>query len=114
MPLMRRLRSFLLLLIALWLPLQAAAAVALPMCRHAHEQRTETVSCHGQLVEVVVQAADAGCDNCEMCHLATAGYLPSVSVTALAPATSERVALLPAESPSFIADPPEQPPRRAA
>lgn len=104
-------RGFFFLLIALWLPVQATAAIASPFCRHAHEPLTETVTCHGQVVEVAVQASDLDCDNCGMCHLASAGYLPTASIATVAPAESVRIALLPVEPPSFIADPPDHPPR---
>jgi hypothetical protein len=116
---MRRFKSFLLILISLWLPLQAAAAVAMPFCRHAVERavQVEALSPHAHCHEQATTGAgvsnpDLDCDNCEMCHLATAGYLPvSFDVLPLLTA-SVMVAQQVLASPSFIAVPPQDPPRR--
>ncbi|MDP1537740.1 MAG: hypothetical protein Q8L95_11210 [Burkholderiales bacterium] len=111
---MRRIKSYLLILIALWLPLQAAAAATMPFCRHAAEQVTmEGVHCHEQVDEPSTAAAgDLDCDNCAMCHLATAGYL-LVTAENLPPlAASILVPKLKPASPSHIPEPPQQPPRR--
>jgi hypothetical protein len=117
---MRRFKSFLLILISLWLPLQAAAAVAMPFCRHAVERAAQleatvqpSAHCHEQAGVVAgAVTAELDCDNCEMCHLATAGYLPvSFDVLPLLTA-SVMVAQQVLASPSFIAVPPQDPPRR--
>jgi hypothetical protein len=116
---MRRFKSYLMILIALWLPLQAASAVTMPFCRHAAEQvRMEeampsSAHCHEQVDESSAPAAgDFYCDNCEMCHLATAGYL-LVTAETLAPfAASILVPTLKPASLSYIPEPPQQPPRR--
>lgn len=115
---MRRAPTFLLLLIALWLPLQAAAALAMPFCRHVHQEQPagmthEGMSCHESMDEsAAAPAADLGCDDCEMCHLATAGFLPVSGESVAPPMLSVFVARLAADSKSFIADLPDQPPRR--
>jgi hypothetical protein len=117
---MRRLKHLFLMLFALWLPIQAANALAMPFCRHAAEPALQggvielvaepTVAhCHEQ-AEVV--ADSAGCDNCEMCHLATAGYLPTTVAPLIPAATSVQVALPVPDLFSHIGDPPQQPPRR--
>ncbi len=119
---MRRYNNLLLLLVALWLPIQAASAVAMPFCRHAAERTgqaevlLEGAHCHEQAA-VTVEDTDhvdgtLGCDNCEMCHLATAGYLPAAVTSLMPEAVSVLVALPALALPSHIGDPPQQPPRR--
>lgn len=114
---MRRQRSYLLILIALWLPLQAAASWAMPFCRHvAVEQAAHaTEHCH-ELAEAAASPAAGGldCDNCEICHLAGAGYLLAAVDIGL-PGTMANVLVprLKPASPSHIAEPPQQPPRRS-
>ncbi len=89
---MRRwLRLLPLLITALWLPLQAVAAVAMPFCRHAAEQAVQFDAavaeehCHGHggsdAPPPGSAAADQDCDGCELCHLAGAGYmLPAMAM----------------------------------
>lgn len=115
---MRRLKSFLLILVALWLPLQAAAAVTMPFCRHAAERAAMdtmhvAAHCHEQMDESsAATAGDFDCDNCAMCHLATAGYL-LVTAEALPPLMANiLVPKLKPVSSSHIPEPPQQPPRR--
>ncbi|MHB1360255.1 MAG: hypothetical protein ACYCWC_11820 [Rhodocyclaceae bacterium] len=120
---MRRFKSFLLILMALWLPLQAAAAVAMPFCRHAAEQPLQAAAlqspehCHEHAGNAAgpeggAGSSDLACDNCEMCHLASAGYLP-VTANNLTLATVSAHLTLTALTPlSHIGDPPLQPPRR--
>jgi hypothetical protein len=109
---MRRLNSFFLILIALWLPIQAAAAVTMPFCRHAQEQvAMEATPCHEQMVESVAPT-DIDCDNCQMCHLATAGFLLAGSETLIPLAANILVPKLALISASHITEPPQQPPRR--
>lgn len=108
---MRRLQSFLPILIALWLPLQAAAAVAMPFCRHAPEPvAAEATHCHEQVANAA--ASDIDCDNCGLCHLASAGFLLAPTDSFMLPATSIRVPKLTTASASHIPEPPQQPPRR--
>lgn len=123
---MRRLNSYLLILIALWLPIQAAAALAMPFCRHAAEHSAPAAAvqspapCHehagnaadpagGAGVDVV---SDLGCDNCEMCHLASAGYIPPAAAVLPLAAANVFVAQPMFAAHSHIAEPPQQPPRR--
>lgn len=109
---MRRLKSFFLILIALWLPIQAAAAVTMPFCRHAAEAAVaEAAHCHDQVAESVAASA-VDCDNCAMCHLATAGFLLTAAATLPLRVESVLVAMLKPISASHIPEPPQQPPRR--
>jgi len=121
---MRRwLRLLPLLITALWLPLQAVAAVAMPFCRHAAEQAaaadamTHEEHCPGHAMEsAAVPAAidcDQDCDGCELCHLASAGYMPAAAATAVQPLVGRDFQLRPVlASRSFVPEPPQHPPRR--
>ena len=123
---MRRwLRLLPLLITALWLPLQAVAAVAMPFCRHAAHQQapaaamTHEEHCAGHVMEPAANPAADGidcaqdCDGCELCHLASAGYMPAATATtARLPAIRDFEALPVLASPSFIPEPPQHPPRR--
>jgi putative hemolysin len=115
---MRRFKSFLLILCALWLPLQAATAVAMPFCSHAGEPAAQVEAaqasdhCHEQGGAAGKStASDLGCDNCGMCHLTSAGYIPPATVPLPAPVASALVAKQLLASRSFIAEPPRHPPR---
>lgn len=109
---MRCFKSYLLILIALWLPLQAAAAVTMPFCRHAAEPvATEAAHCHEQVVESVA-AGDIDCDNCSICHLASTGFLLAATEALPPLAMSVLVAKIEMASASHIPEPPQQPPRR--
>lgn len=108
-----------LLITALWLPLQAVAAVAMPFCRHATEQAVPVAAmtpeghCAGHAAEAAPTPGDQDCDGCELCHLAGAGYMPAaVATTAHLPATRNFVASPVLASPSFVPEPPQHPPRR--
>lgn len=117
---MRRIHSLLLMLIALWLPLQAAAAWTMPLCAHAaHEQAAqgngESMPCHMDMAadDVAVPANDLGCDNCGICHLASSGYLLAVTEPIMTPPmTAVLVPAIPLPSASHLAEPLSQPPRR--
>ncbi len=111
---MRRFKSYLLILVALWLPLQAAAAVTMPFCRHAAEQvPMDTVHCHEQVDASSAPAVgDFDCDNCAICHLATAGYLLATATRTISAASGSFVASLALSPASYIGDLPLQPPRR--
>lgn len=113
---MRRLHSCFLLLIALWLPMQAAAAWAMPFCHHAAAEQPAHGSglCH-EHADAATQpaAADHDCDNCEMCHLASAGYLPVAAIDAFGAAESVQASRLQYIPPGHITEPPQQPPRRS-
>jgi hypothetical protein len=111
---MRRFKSYLLILIALWLPLQAAAAVTMPFCQHGTEQplAMEATHCHEQMDASPTSLDAFNCDNCQMCHLATAGFLlAGVEMIPLHTA-SVLVPNLEQVSASHIPEPPQQPPRR--
>jgi hypothetical protein len=123
---MRRwLRLLPLLITALWLPLQAVAAVAMPFCRHAVEQAAAADAmaheehCPGHAMESAAVAVPVAidcaqdCDGCELCHLASAGYMPAAApAAARLPATRDFQARPVLASPSFISEPPQHPPRR--
>ncbi|MBA3031533.1 MAG: hypothetical protein KKF85_00335 [Gammaproteobacteria bacterium] len=116
---MRRFKSYLLILCALWLPLQAAAAAAMPFCSHAGESTTQVEAaqspehCHEHDGAAGLSStSDLGCDNCGMCHLASAGYIPSVAIALPIPVASTFVAKQVLASTSHIAEPPQHPPRR--
>lgn len=113
---MRRIQSLLMILISLWLPIQAAAAVTMPFCRHAPEQAvTAAAHCHEQVAQSVAPNdldLDLGCDNCGLCHLASAGFLLAPSDTFSLHAASILVPKLIIASSSHIPEPPQQPPRR--
>lgn len=122
---MRGIKSFLLILIALWLPLQAAAAWTMPLCRHAavREAAEQAAAmelhahCHEQAAasDDDTVAADLGCDNCATCHLSSAGYLLAATAGNPAlPLTDGLVALPSPLPPSHIGEPPQQPPRRTS
>jgi hypothetical protein len=122
----RRIHLFLLLITALWLPLQAVAAIAMPFCRHAAEQALQQGvvahedHCPGHAGAEATTTDNDGsassgqdCDGCELCHLASAGYLmPSVVTPVGVPPARDFVAQPFLASPSFIPEPPQQPPRR--
>jgi hypothetical protein len=120
---MRRFNSYFLILVALWLPLQAAAAWTMPLCRHAAEREAQQAQanaahahCHESMAaadDAPAPAADLGCDNCGICHLTSAGYMPSAAAQPVPPAASVLVARQPAAAPSHIGEPPQQPPRRS-
>jgi hypothetical protein len=111
-----------LLITALWLPLQAVAAIAMPFCRHAAEQAVQLDAsaaeqhCPGHggndAPPPGSAAVDQDCDGCELCHLASAGYmLPATATTeSLSPVRDfeSRPVLA---SPSHIPEPPQHPPR---
>lgn len=120
---MRRFKSFLLILMALWLPLQAAAAVAMPFCRHAAEQPLQAAAlqspehCHEHAGNAAgpeggAGSSDLACDNCEMCHLASASYISSAAVVLPPPVASALIGKPALVARNHIAEPPRHPPRR--
>lgn len=118
---MRRLKSLFLILLALWLPLQTAGAAAMSVqfalgqdaqAGMAHQEMThQGERCHLHDADASAEAA-GDCDNCRICHLATAGFLLAPSVIRTVEMGSVLVALPTAALPSHIGDPPQQPPRR--
>ena len=119
-----RFARFLLLSAALWLPVQTMAAMSMPLCRHAQELAMAATASHDAAEQSAAamhchEAAapdqathDAGCDNCDQCHLACAGFLPSAAMAAdLIPAAHCHVLPVVTAPPSHIAEPPQHPPR---
>lgn len=111
---MRRMRSLFLIFIALWLPLQAAAAWTMGgLCSH-DASTVEAAPCHEHASETPAPATDDhDCDNCGICHLASSGFLLAGLETASLPVTAN--VLVPGQvnpAPSHISPPPQQPPRR--
>lgn len=104
------------ILIALWLPLQAVTAVAMPFCRHAPERAvTAATHCHEQAAQPTTPSlpGDLYCDDCALCHLACSGFLlMPVSELSSLPMTDVLVSKLQLPSASHIPEPPQQPPRR--
>lgn len=121
-----RLTRFLLLFAALWLPVQTMAGLSMSQCRHVQDQAAAEVLSHdvaaGESAMPCHEAADPAqaahqdaCDNCDMCHLATAGFMPSPDLLAgLLPAESSYVVPAIMAPPSHIAEPPQHPPRSVA
>jgi ABC-type nickel/cobalt efflux system permease component RcnA len=119
-----RFARFLLIFAALWLPVQTMAGLAMPLCQHG-EDRTSVVAvhhgddasampCHEAMADEQAAHQD-GCDNCGVCHLASAGFLPSADVAAGLMPVGHRYALPAVLAPrSHIAEPPQHPPRDAA
>lgn len=116
-----RFARFLLLFAALWLPVQTMAALSMPLCRHAQEHVTAAVKMdssamesHGHEAAAPDQSAqhDVGCDNCELCHLACAGFMPSTPLVTSLVTAGHSYTLPPVTAPpSYIAEPPQHPPR---
>lgn len=113
---MSRLKKFLLILITLWLPIQATAAMSMSVCRHTTEPvAVVAVNCHeheAQPTDTIEPEIKLGCDNCALCHLASAGFLLAPIDTLLLHAASILVPKLTTASASHIPEPPQQPPRR--
>lgn len=117
----RFLRLLPLLVVALWLPFQAVAAVAMPFCRHGEAHRTATMEqaatehCHMHESQGDADDHALSCDNCEFCHLATAGFAPTPEyVAAMIPADRDFRTDVPLVPASAIPEPPQQPPKRLA
>jgi len=109
----KRLVRFLLLIAALWLPVQTMAALVMPLCSHAQHQAAAEPHCHD--ADGAGATPSTGCDNCEICHLGTAGFMPSAPLlTALRPLDRHFRAEAIAAPPSHIGEPPQQPPKRSA
>lgn len=114
---MRRRQSFFLILIALWLPLQAAAAWTMALCSHEKPEVVVGMPCHGHAEEAPVATLDVSndheCENCGICHLASAGFLlAAVDPGNILLTSSVLVPKQPVASPSHVVPPPQQPPRR--
>jgi ABC-type nickel/cobalt efflux system permease component RcnA len=123
----QRLARFLLFFAALWMPVQTMAALSMAQCRHVQEQAASGVMSHEAAASAESsapchEAVDSdqathheACDNCESCHLASAGFLPSADLLAgLMPAENRYVLPAVMVPRSHIAEPPQHPPRSAA
>lgn len=120
-----RFARFLLIFAALWLPVQTMAGMAVSVCMnmHSHDGQvlqhqgiadaTAATPCHEAVPDDQAAQHDS-CDNCEICHLASAGFMPSAAPDPGLMPTGRHFALAPLTAPpSFIAEPPQQPPRHA-
>ena len=123
---------FLLFFAALWLPVQTMAGMVMPLGLMlqdqgsqvaATEQAAQAHPCHeaaaGQTdrADPGVQTGthDSTCGNCEICHLACAGFMPSaLPATNLVPSSPRYVQPALAAPASHIAEPPQHPPRSRA
>jgi hypothetical protein len=115
------LRLLPLFIAALWLPLQAVAAIAMPFCRHGEAHKmvaTEQIAaehCHMQVPQAGTDDHALSCDNCEFCHLAAAGFMPTHEhVAAVIPADRDFRKDVLRPPASNIPEPPQQPPKRLA
>jgi hypothetical protein len=114
-----RFARFLLLFTALWLPVQTMAALSMPRCQHAQEQAAASLvaehgamPCHEAAAQDQAPNHDAGCDNCEMCHIASTGFMPSTALTTGLVSAGIHYAMPAVAAPaSHIAEPPQHPPR---
>ena len=80
----KRLRALLLVLMACWLTLQSAAAWTMPLrIHHVHpvgvaQAPADTHAHHAHEADAAPMTAgvyEGDCDHCEVCHLASSGFL---------------------------------------
>jgi len=120
----KRLRALLLVLMACLLTLQSAAAWTMPLRIHqVHPvgvaQAPADVHAHhaheADATPMPSSACDCDCDRCEVCHLASSGFLLNgdPGMTALN-ATDVLASPAQATPPSHITAPPRHPPRPTA
>jgi hypothetical protein len=96
---------WLVILLALWLPLQGFAAPMMPFCQHEHERMTD-MPCHDRQSDADTMPS-TGCEDCSFCHLCSApAPLPS---TAIGTNRMNAGGLLPAFIESFCSHIPEHP-----
>ena len=120
-----RLARFLLIFTALWLPLQAVEGMTMNLGMPKTQALAQQEEIAADACPLHHHAADSApampqppdkkaCDNCGVCHLAGAAYIPMTEVVATILPASHGFAILPAvERPSHIPEPPQYPPRRA-
>jgi hypothetical protein len=119
-----RFARFLLLFAALWLPVQTMAGLAMPPCAYGQGEAAavpmtqgeaaSAMPCHEAMAGEQVGHQDC-CDNCGVCYLASAGFMPSADVATSLPPAGHHYALPAILAPrSHIAEPPQHPPRDAA
>ena len=87
----KRFIRFLLLFAALWLPVQTMAGMSVSVCMNMESQSSTAMHqdsmadaaampCHEAMDDQHAAHPDDGCDNCEICHLASAGFMPSAGI----------------------------------
>lgn len=125
-----RLARFLLILTALWLPLQAVAGMTMKLCAHGNAAPQAAQAAQAAMAgdhcpyHDADGAAPAGrdrapnttaCDDCGICHLASVGYMPVAEVRTGVVPTDRYFPRWPAASlASHIPEPPQHPPKRSA
>ncbi|MDO8932225.1 MAG: hypothetical protein Q7U97_07530 [Rhodocyclaceae bacterium] len=123
-----RFQRLLIVLTALWLPLQAVASIAMPACRHDAAAQSAPVAavadgdehCPNHAAEAAPAGTqhehDQSCDNCGICHLACAGYMPASCAATVGVTPPDRIFSGQAATapPSNIPEPPQHPPKRSA
>lgn len=122
----KRFVRFLLLFAALWLPVQTMAGLAVSVCMNMqdhqghgssaammHDVSDAAMHCHEAMADDPPLHQDS-CDNCEICHLASAGFMPSAALPdGLLPTHNSYTLPAIVAPPSHIAEPPQHPPRYA-
>lgn len=102
--------------IALWLPGQAAAAIALPVCHHGAAPAAAGHGQHGDGLQHSGQGShDTGTtwDNGGLCQLASASVLPSMLVSSQLPTRSMPPAFVAGSFLSFFPEQRDPPPLSA-
>jgi hypothetical protein len=106
---------------ALWLPFHAIAAVIMPFggqgAAHQTMAMAGEVMDHCAMHDAQPAPADhgMGCDQCGVCHLMAAGFMPSAEhVAVVIPAARDFRADASLAPASVTLEPPQQPPKRVA
>lgn len=120
------LRRFIAVLLILWLPIQTAGAAVMPFCKHlprgaeharVAEHASERVAaspCDGHVHDKSDVLADDSnklpCDQCDLCRLACAGFMPASIALPHGPAVSVAVGEVPQSFRSAVAVLADRPP----
>ncbi|MDD5250313.1 MAG: hypothetical protein PHY45_15125 [Rhodocyclaceae bacterium] len=116
----------LLILTALWLPLQAVAGLTMKLGMadavpaSVQTAAAETAACPYHHAAAAAPATPVpshqqACDNCGVCHLAATGYMPAAATLAVILPLAQAFLPAPAvEQSSHIPEPPQYPPKRSA
>jgi polyferredoxin len=117
---MNRWKSFVCILIALWLPLQGYAAVAMPSCQHGDTQGAAQPMGHAQHEDGHAgmqhgatgtdAASDLACTNCGTCQLACAPAITGIHSLSLLIAGTVFEAACSAAPIVFFPELPQRPP----
>jgi ABC-type nickel/cobalt efflux system permease component RcnA len=118
-----RFARLLLILTALWLPLQAVAGMTMKIVTPAmapavQDQVVEDACPYHRHTEAAAPeksqpAQQHDCDSCGVCHLAATGYVHVAALAvAMVPTTNTLVAAPTKERASHIPEPPQYPPKR--